>query len=132
VRSGRLPWPCCGEHMTKKTSRARKRPSKAKPSEADARSVEQIVAELIADPAVQAAYNAAYPSPPRAFAVSPVRRDLESGKTVLVSTQRMPTSNYWFNGSTLAISVFIAFAAALSTVGFAWYRAAVSEQKMGG
>jgi hypothetical protein len=51
-------------NMTKKTSRARKRPAKAKPAEADARSVEQIVLELLADPAVEAALNAAYPPKP--------------------------------------------------------------------
>jgi hypothetical protein len=50
--------------MAKTTTRARKRPAKAKPSEADARSVEQIVLELLADPAVEAALNAAYPPKP--------------------------------------------------------------------
>jgi hypothetical protein len=54
--------------MAKTTTRARKRPAKGKPSEADDRSVEQIAAELMADPEVEAAWNAAYPPRPRASA----------------------------------------------------------------
>jgi hypothetical protein len=38
----------------------------------------------------------------------------------------MPAIHYWFSGSALA--AVIAFATAVSATGYAWYRAAVSEQ----
>ena len=56
--------------MAKRKETARSRPAKAKPADTNSKYVERLAAELIADPAVQAAYNAAYPSPPRASAVT--------------------------------------------------------------
>ena len=37
----------------------------------------------------------------------------------------MPPLQYWFTGTALA--TFLAFLAALSTLGYGWYRAAITE-----
>jgi hypothetical protein len=58
------PGGACGDLMAKQTRRPRKRSAKARPSETDDRSVEQIAAELWDDPALQAAWDAAYPPKP--------------------------------------------------------------------
>jgi len=39
----------------------------------------------------------------------------------------MPSIGYWFSGS--AFAAFIAFSATMSTLGYAWYRAAATEQQ---
>jgi hypothetical protein len=39
----------------------------------------------------------------------------------------MPPIQYWFTGTALA--TFIAFLAAVSTLGYGWYRAAITEME---
>jgi hypothetical protein len=41
----------------------------------------------------------------------------------------MPPIQYWFTGTALA--TFIAFLAAVSTLGYGWYRAAITDAQLG-
>ena len=75
--------------MAKRKKTARSRPAKAKPAEANSKYVEQLTAELIADPAIQAAWNVrAYP-PMRSSAVA----DLFPNPTDLLGPKLDPFTN---------------------------------------